>query len=176
MVDNHWKQFKHALFAGIKNIGHRYFQIERYDDEPAWRERVYCYELYHQLRCQLGDAFPYTLHGEIDKQGQRFIRQSLGEAPNPDFVVHVPSRMRNLAVIEVKSAAGLNADSAKRDLRKLQVFTEQVQYRHGLFLIFGRGGLPNLEMPNEKTSILWHKEVGQIPEIVHSAEEWCFEQ
>ena len=50
------------------HIGADYFQLPVADADAVYRERVYCYELYHQLRCLWKD-FPFSLGGEIDKQG-----------------------------------------------------------------------------------------------------------
>lgn len=76
-----------------------YFKIgEAESTELKYRERVYCYELYHQLRNRLGDSYTYKVDGELDKRGHPVIKPCI-----PDFVVHVPSRMdRNLVVVEVK--------------------------------------------------------------------------
>ena len=169
---DHWGQFKRALQRSIVNIDQRYFQIDRQDDQSAWRERVYCYELYHQLRHQLGDVFPYTLHGEIDKRGHDAISQFFDNGPNPDFVVHIPGTPNNLVVIEVKSSLQADADNAQKDLGKLQTFVEKVKYGHGIFLVFGPSEIPDLNVPNERISVLWHKEVSQVPEILYGQEEW----
>jgi hypothetical protein len=171
-VCDYWEQFKRALLASIISIDHRHFQVGRYKAESAWRERAYCYELYHQLRLQLGDAFPYTLHGEIDKRGHNLITQFFDKDPNPDFVVHIPGGMDNLAVIEVKPTSQANTDKARYDLSKLQTFVESVEYVHGIFLVFGPSGKPNVKIPHERISVLWHREVGQVPEILCSQEEW----
>jgi hypothetical protein len=68
-MQDDWKTFFRSLIESIACIDKKYFEVDRYDQEPAMRERAYCYELYHQLRKRLCDNFPYTLHGEIDKSG-----------------------------------------------------------------------------------------------------------
>jgi hypothetical protein len=85
----------------IQNIDAHYFQLTvARNDELIYRERVYCYELYHQLRLLLGDDFPYKLDGELDKRGHAII----SDGKKPDFVIHVPGEMgQNLVVIEVKT-------------------------------------------------------------------------
>ena len=94
-------------------------------EEPAYRERVYCYELYHQWRLRWDGGFPYTLCGEIDKQGHPIIRRN----EKPDFLVHDPGLMTNLLVVEVKPS---NAKLRKmvKDLRTLTYFRRA----------FGNGG------------------------------------
>ena len=88
--------------AGEKMEDSHYFQIQfAGSNELKFRERVYCYELYHQLRNILGDEFRYKLDGEVDKEGHPFYPK-LGPK-KPDLIVHVPHDMDwNLAVIEVK--------------------------------------------------------------------------
>ena len=39
-----------------------------------YRERVYCYELYHQLRIEMGDDLGFSLSGEVDKRRHPLIR------------------------------------------------------------------------------------------------------
>ena len=102
-----WATFRHALDTAIAQLPQPYFQVQRHGIEPAWRERAYCYELYHLLRCHLPDNFPFTLHGEIDKAGHEDITRHFGrrKRPNPDFILHSPGargQAANFAVIEVK--------------------------------------------------------------------------
>ena len=97
------RDFQHLIESLIKaaeNMGAHYFQLPiAGSDEPIYRERVYCYELYHQLRCILGDSFPYKLNGEVDKMKHPIIR----DAKKPDFIIHQPGDMEhNLVVIQVK--------------------------------------------------------------------------
>ena len=121
-------------------IGQEYFQIPVADADAVYRERVYCYELYHQLR-RLWDGFPFSLGGEIDKQGNPHFRQGPYAAAVPDLLVHVPGNMdENLAIVEIKSANGLGG--ATGDLRKLGWFCENARYFRGLFLVYGEAGDP----------------------------------
>ena len=64
--------------------------------------------------------------------------------------------------MEVKSSLQADADNAQKDLGKLQTFVEKVKYGHGIFLVFGPSEIPDLNVPNERISVLWHKEVGQV--------------
>jgi hypothetical protein len=61
----------------------------------VYRERVYCYELYHQWRCQWANDSRFELSGEADKIGDPIIRRNA----KPDFLVHVPGEMQNLLVL-----------------------------------------------------------------------------
>ena len=109
-----------------------YFRLPVADGQPAYRERVYCYELYHQMRCLWPTPCEYVLNGEVDKQ-QHPNFADVG-FPKPDFIVHVPGMHNNCAVIEVK---GPNASPAgiRKDLRKLLLFREWYQRR--LYLVYG---------------------------------------
>ena len=67
--------------AGSKMDSH-YFQLPvARRKERIYRERVYCYELYHQLRNALGDNFAYKLHGEVDKAGHPIIHRNNVQVP-----------------------------------------------------------------------------------------------
>ena len=65
-----FNQFCDRLKTALGKIDSHYIQLPvAGSKERKYRERVYCYELYHQLRCCLGDTFEYKLHGEVDKEG-----------------------------------------------------------------------------------------------------------
>ena len=119
-METDFKQFIECLEKAGSRMDRHYFQLEvAGSEESIYRERVYCYELYHQLRCAIGDSFGYKLDGEVDKAGHPIIRQDLGPK-KPDFIVHVPREMnRNLVVIEVKPVTVENNELA-RDLEKLK--------------------------------------------------------
>jgi len=88
-------------------------------EASVYRERVYCYELYHRWRCRWDDTLGYSLSGEIDKGGHRLIRSDA----KPDFLVHVPGRdpAQNLLVVEVKPRNG-SLKGIKKDLETLTTF------------------------------------------------------
>jgi hypothetical protein len=102
-MENEFKHFMRCLEEAGRRIDRHYFQLDvAGSEESIYRERVYCYELYHRLRYVLGDSFPYKLDGEVDKEGHPIIRPRLGPKKS-DFIVHVPGKMnRNLIIIEVK--------------------------------------------------------------------------
>jgi hypothetical protein len=104
----------------------------------VFRERVYCYELYHQLRVSLGDDFPYKLNGEVDKRSYSQIVPFVG-AKKPDFIVHVPGLMkRNLVVMEVKPNTA-RPSYLRKDLATLRGFLDKAGYYRGVMLIYGNG-------------------------------------
>jgi hypothetical protein len=127
-------------------IAHEYFLLpvaaaEGRQPLEQYRERVYAYELYHQLRAHWPHDWPYSLGGEIDKTGHPIIRGGYLDAAKPDLLVHVPGRMdRNLAVIEIKPLRPeINPGEQQamtRDLQKLVAF-RNVGYFAAVFLVFG---------------------------------------
>lgn len=170
-MPDRWQEFIVAFKKSITAIEDRYFQVDRTNAPAAWRERAYCYELYHQLRNNLPEGFPYTLHGEIDKRGHEEICLHFEGCPNPDFIIHEPGTMNNLTVIEVKHS-GNSTIKANDDITKIRTFINQVGYQHGIFLIFGNRLIEGLKINNEKISVLWHKAVGQPLELISGDQGW----
>lgn len=143
------------------------------DQEDAiYRERVYCYEPYHQLRKLLeSDTLlaTYALGGEIDKQGHPIIRRYV-----PDCVLHVPGDMgSNLVVVEVKP---INAelDGIRKDLETLSYFvSDEVRYQHGLQLVyedderaFDKFQREFRKIDRPKLQLFWHRRPGSRPRAI----------
>lgn len=55
-------------------IGQGYFHLNVDGGNPIYRERVYCYELYHQMRLRWPADTEYCLNGEIDKAAHPILR------------------------------------------------------------------------------------------------------
>jgi hypothetical protein len=130
-----------GIIAGATaEINALYFNLPIDGGEAVFRERVYCYELYHQLRRRWPPACPYVLNGEVDKRAHPILRKLGAEFSIPDFLVHIPGNMGgNHAIIEVKSA---NAPSAgiSKDLTTLARFRDAVGYERAIYLFYG--GVP----------------------------------
>jgi hypothetical protein len=161
------ERFLHLLERAAAAIPAQYFQLPVANQEfPIFRERVYCYELYHQLRKLLEtdeQLASFTLCGEVDKQAHPFIRQCM-----PDFLFHVPGNMKsNLIVMEVKP---INADlgGIRKDMEMLSYFvSEEICYQCAVQLVYGdadRGLEPFLEefrnSSNPKLRLFWHQRPG----------------
>ena len=142
------------LLCASSMVDHEFMQLPvAGSEEPEYRERVYCYELYHKWRCHWPKDFPFSLSGEVDKAGHPLIRK----APKPDFLVHVPGQMTNLLVVEVKPQ---NANQAKmaEDLVKLTHFRRDLEdgngnpagYHEAYFWIYG---LPIAKWPRLRAKI-----------------------
>lgn len=137
------EQIEQAFVTATGEILPSYFQLPIADLEcPSYRERVYCYELYHQWRKLWPLDCAYSLSGEIDKAGHPLVRGG----DKPDFLVHIPGEMNNLLIVEVKSAVGPKHKIAD-DLMKLCRFRRApISYEHAIFLIYGIeiGEWPNI--------------------------------
>lgn len=125
------------LTDASKAVPWEYFMLPVAGQEkPVYRERVYCYELYHQWRCRWGNDFLYSLSGEIDKQGHPIVRCGA----KPDFLVHSPGTMTNLLAVEVKPC---NAALTKmvKDLKTLTLFRRSLgngkNYFAAYFWVYG---------------------------------------
>jgi hypothetical protein len=121
-------------------VADEYFQLPIAGEDPCYRERVYCYELYHRLRVRWPeDLRAFTLSGEVDKSGHPVIRGPLLHASKPDFLVHVPGGMNeNALVMEVKPIRA-DVEQFERDVRKVAAYLRHpAQYAMGICLIYGR--------------------------------------
>lgn len=166
-MNKDWEYFFTIFGESVAQIGSGFFQIERYKDVPTLRERVYCYELYHQLRLRLAEQFQYMLHGEIDKSGHDWVIELFGgNCPNPDFVVHVPGTPKSLVVIEVKTSKRLVED-IENDIEKLLTFITKVNYYRAIMLIFGRDRIKNVRIPDKRIITMWHEKPGEVPTILN---------
>jgi hypothetical protein len=166
------ERFLTKLTEATGRVEAPYFQVQtasRDGYSVVYRERVYCYELYHQLReAMREEPGPYTLMGELDKHGHEII---LG-AKVPDFLFHVPGTMSgNLVVMEVKRIDNDDDAEISNDCAKLRMFVEdEAKYKGAIYLVFGsEGGNINRfrQLATEKLRglrngvfvLLWHKQV-----------------
>jgi len=135
MLD-YFNEFIQMLKTATERIEQNYFNMPVTGKHaPIYRERVYCYELYHQLRC-LWDDFSlktFKLCGEVDKKSHPIITREF----KPDMIVHEPGTMDNLAVIEVKSC-DYDVNDYKYDLEKLIWFFDNASYSRGILLVYGK--------------------------------------
>ncbi len=115
-------------------VTQNYFKLTTtYEPSGIVRERVFCYELYHQLRCVLGDNHKLTLNGEIDKRGHQDFKEQ--DRKNPDFVFHIPGQHKgNTIIFEVKG--NLDFDSILKDFETMTTFVSSYQYQAGVFLLY----------------------------------------
>jgi len=119
-----------------KHIEQNYFQLPiDGQEDPIYRERVYCYELYHQLRSRWPVNTNYELSGEVDKSGHPLIRNNNLDRVKPDLLVHIPGDMRgNYTIIEVKPITA-NRDGIAKDLSTLTAFRRHADYEKAIYFL-----------------------------------------
>lgn len=126
--------FTQILQEATAGIAPGYFLLPIHGAPSVYRERVYCYELYHQIRLLWPRDCPYCLNGEVDKRAHPYFQDS--GAPKPDLLVHEPGTGNNYAVIEVKSCRASDA-GIQKDLETLTRFRTEIGYERAIYLIYG---------------------------------------
>lgn len=130
------EELNDIIKGGTAAIELPYFLLPIHEGDPVYRERVYCYELYHQMRRRWPDACVYSLNGEVDKRSHATMVPLVG-AVKPDFLVHTPGNMDgNHAVIEVKSQAA-DGPGIRKDIATLSNFVAHGGYGRAIYLIYG---------------------------------------
>lgn len=135
-LNNLMEEFDGILGNAAAKVQLEWFELPVTGEGAVYRERVYCYELYHQMRCCWPNRSGWRLNGEVDKRNHPDFG---GRAPKPDFLVHVPGTHHNYAVIEVKSGKWARTREIERDIKKLIRFSKEIKYPYELaiYLIFG---------------------------------------
>ena len=138
MMNTDYKDFVCCLKTATSEIKEEYFLLPIDGSTvPMYRERVYCYELYHQLRKVWGENSRFTINGEVDKSGHPLMKGPYISRVKPDLLIHTPGSMEgNFIVIEVKPINDNNT-SIKTDLRKLSAFVTEGKYKHAIYLVYG---------------------------------------
>lgn len=137
-MENFTEILEHATAA----VPPEYFLLPVYGTDPIYRERVYCYELYHQLRCIWPEKTLYRLNGEVDKRNHPYFQNE--QQPKPDLLVHEPGQGDNFTAIEVKPAGAENRQKVK-DLTTLILLARRAGYRRLIYLIYGNDAEQDIE-------------------------------
>lgn len=131
MIKNIFTTLKKAL----QKVDNSYFKLPvSYCDLEIVRERVFCYELYHQIR-KIQEENKYIvhfqLHAELDKKGHAFFKKKKRKIP--DFLIHKSGNNdHNICIIEVK---GVLNNKILKDLKSINIFLEY-GYKFGILLIY----------------------------------------
>ena len=139
-MDEKVESFVEMIEDSLENVGDEYYKITTtYESSGIVRERVFCYELYHQMRLvqSARGLTDVQIHGEIDKSGH--IAFDRNARKNPDFVFHIPSMMQgNAIVVEVKGKIeGNYQEGVYKDIVTLSKFTNNKHYYHsGILIIY----------------------------------------
>lgn len=164
--------FVKMIETAMQMVPPQYFSVSvaenlKGDTIQKRRERVYTYELYHNIRILqeiirsdldeaeknkfynivAGNGGPLTslisdatqeikeqllyssLNAEIDKRGHSIIKEDF----NPDMIFHVPGKMVNYSVIEIK--CDLNKAGIKKDFHTIKCMLHCYQYQYGVFIL-----------------------------------------
>jgi hypothetical protein len=175
------------LKNAMEKISASYINLPVADNSQLkFRERVYCYELYHQLRVaqglqQFAALASLQAAGEPDKAGHQLAEKYDLSKVKPDFIIHLPGNMgKNFLVGEVKPVvAGWKSIAA--DICKLAKFTdkEKMNYSYGVFVLFGErntreqtilrrlkrafNSIPqNLNLDRNRIECFWHTAVNVV--------------
>jgi hypothetical protein len=155
------------IIEATKAIADGYFHLQVYNSPPVWRERVYCYELYHQMRLRWPTGTPYVLTGELDKNGHSFFKDRNLRQAIPDFLVHEPGNMgNNFAIIEVKSQQA-PCRGILKDICTLRSFRRNVGYQRAIHLVFGPDPHRFALKPRNDIELWHHAEVGSPAERIY---------
>jgi hypothetical protein len=119
----------------LEGIGKEYFKlITTYEPSGIVRERVFCYELYHQIRLNMGTDYALSLNGEIDKRGHVDFHPA--DQKNPDFVFHLPGTHEgNTLIVEVKGTLTRRKEIIQ-DFSTILLFVTKYQYQAGIFILY----------------------------------------
>lgn len=130
-------QLDDIIFQATASIDAGYFHLATAGGGLVTRERVYCYELYHQMRSIWPADVDLTLSGEVDKAGHEVLRRLGMRAAIPDLLVHQPGFMeRNHAIIEVKPACA-RKEGIRKDIATLSEFRISAGYERAIYLFYG---------------------------------------
>jgi hypothetical protein len=178
--DREFQKFLEALKKATAKVKAAYMELPVAGGPSLveHRERVYCYELYHQIRRTM-KAGQCTIWGEPDKSGHavKFGRLT------PDFIFHRPGTMRNVAVVEVKSLNNARKKDICKDVKTLRKFLKK-GYSGGVHLVYGdyqQNAIERFRKIHEQKLgrltegtlvLLWHKLDGEPAGVVcrHPAE------
>lgn len=162
-------QLNQILADATAAISATYFHLPIFGGPPVWRERVYCYELYHQMRLRWPEDCPLILTGEVDKRAHPIFQELEARQAIPDLLVHSPGQMdQNFAVMEIKSQQA-QPQGVQKDMATLQEFRDTIGYQRALYLVFGPK-LPAVlvELPAD-IEVWHHHEVGSPAHILDRA-------
>jgi hypothetical protein len=123
--------------AALLSVAPDYFCVEMPDGSQAYQERIFAYELYHQVRMRFNEQ--WYVNGEFRKGLSMVPRIDRSEWVIPDLVIHQPSTIeKNLVAVEIKSSPTLKPVDLLTDLQKLEMFTDPhrgLSFSIGIMLI-----------------------------------------
>ncbi len=145
-------------------------------------ERVFCYELYHQVRTLMENHLKIEpilfkdvmLQSELKKQLiddtikiYRSNTTPLDAEYFPDFLLHSPSTFNfQLIIIEVKCNPRLSFSGMQDDLLKIQQFINSYKYKKGVFLTVNTDPDKMAQIFATSETLIWLKKNINTPENI----------
>lgn len=130
------REFIKLVKDSLESVEPNYYKLVTADGNQIVRERVFCYELYHQMRLKQTSSKDLILdiHGEIDKRGHEHFKEK--DQKNPDFIFHKTGEHKsNMLVIEVKGKLRTEKEITT-DIDKLITFIDRYFYKVGIFILY----------------------------------------
>lgn len=139
------------LKEGIDKVEEKYFNFaivgKDKDVSTIYRERVYCYEIYHQVRILQDNEYSLIkesvdINCEPDKRGNTWFKEPV----NPDMIFHKAGNIdENYLVLEVKNNLNgeINDSDDKpigvyKDIINLYRFIKDSNYEMACFYLYGQ--------------------------------------
>ncbi len=120
----------------LESVEQKYYSIPiAHHNKEIIRERMFCYEFYHQMRLKQKPNSPIQIHGEIDKNG--YPKEYNLKRRNPDFIFHQSGNQeKNMVIMEVKGR--IHGPAIKKDFETITHFLNKdgLNYRIGVFVLF----------------------------------------
>ncbi len=175
---NRLQYFLEIFKQGLINVNESYYSIERWGNVnnlpentnfERYLERVFCYELYHQVR-RIMDISEQILpnifrdvsfNGELRKEIIQVILLPQNILPlearyMPDFLLHSPGNFDNqLLIVEVKTNPELTYAQIQDDLLKIEQFIKNYKYKQGIFLITNNDYNRIIDLLNSPIVLNW---------------------
>ena len=164
--------FEEILKIATEKVAEKYFltKIRQANDSSkyVYRERIYCYELYHQIRTEWGSNPDINFFGEYDKSGSSLYTGTSSQGVKPDFSIHSPGDIdSNFIAMEVKSS-NASESAIKKDIEKLIKLTTYQNFKYGIYLIYGKNAIKKGEIAKK---FIDEKSKSNIKIFMHSKAE-----
>lgn len=131
------QKYINLIKNSLESIEPNYYRLVTADNNHVVRERVFCYELYHQMRLKqinFEQDLVLQIHGEVDKRGHEDFKEK--DQKNPDFIFHQTGvHQNNMLVIEVKGKLRTRKEITN-DIDKLITFIDKYYYKAGVFILY----------------------------------------
>jgi len=151
------RQYMELIKDAITHVAPEYFNLKTtYEPSGIVRERVFCYELYHQIQCRMSPCHRLSLNGKMHKSGH--IDFDRTDRKNPDFVFHIPgTHEQNTLIIEVKGTLKYR-QKIMGNFQTLLTFISKYRYKAGVFILYNHSIAELITAVGEK-----FKELAPLP-------------